>query len=199
MVPLAGRALGAHYTAQRWQGSCPRAVYTLACWFAPFQSPAWAIHLRPKGILLSEEPQFARDSRKASWDRIRTPKDWGKHTTPQALCGFSLQWFLDIRCFFGYRFKCFSGSWRLTQCVCVWGGGYHWLLRAGRELEGRTGLSVLSSSLTAGAEGESVLFCVWCCWSPDIHNYAESTKSPGTQTFKWHRLFPAYRRPKQTL
>lgn len=102
MVPLAGRALGAHYTAQRWQGSflsscC--AVYTLACWFALFQSPAW-LHLRPKGVLLSEELQFARDGRKASWDRIRTQKDWGLYH-PQALCGFSLQWFLDIRCFFG--------------------------------------------------------------------------------------------------
>lgn len=38
-----------------------------------------------KGVLLSEEPQFAEDSRKASWDRIRAQKAWGLYHPAGAL------------------------------------------------------------------------------------------------------------------
>lgn len=128
------------------------------------------------------EPQFAGDSRKASWDRIWTQKDWGFYHPAGAL-------WIQSSVISGHTTFLRILDLCVSQGTEGWPsvGGHHWVLRAGTEPEGRTGWSVLSSSLTPGAEGDSVLSCVWCCWSPDIHNYAESTKSPGTQTFKWHR------------
>lgn len=105
MAQLAGQMLETHYTAQTWKRIFVLMPVTFWEAHSSITSQLHGLELHLKGVLLSKKVQFARDRPEASWSRVGyEPTSPEVYTSPQALCGFSLQWVLDIRCFFWYHF-----------------------------------------------------------------------------------------------